>query len=139
VTPTYELGDNGIPTPFGRSYSLGPHTPWILCLVCGWKSHIESDVAQLYCRHCHEFHEVMMLQAEGAAANNPAVIALDLVKRGVLTWAAGGKIDLESFERAASYLGQPVVVLALPPWWLLGLGFVAAIAGLLLVFGGFSR
>ena len=125
MTVTYELGQT--------LAGLEGYLKYIRCLVCGAVSHNPNDVEQLYCGRCHEFHEVMMLQ-EQASPDNPAVIALDMVKRGAVPWADGHPVNLESFERAAAYLDEPVLVLALPPWWLLGLALGAAIAGLALVF-----
>lgn len=29
----------------------------IMCLVCGWSSYNTKDIKQLYCGHCHQWHE----------------------------------------------------------------------------------
>jgi hypothetical protein len=40
-----------------RTYQIGPSGKTILCLTCGKISHHPMDVANLYCGHCHKFHE----------------------------------------------------------------------------------
>jgi hypothetical protein len=29
---------------------------WIMCGLCGMVSYNRTDIAQLYCGHCHKFH-----------------------------------------------------------------------------------
>lgn len=52
IAKTYRAG-----TPHYRTYRISPSGKSILCLTCGKISHHPKDIANLYCGHCHKFHE----------------------------------------------------------------------------------
>ncbi len=49
---------NGLPTLLRpKSYFIPKDGLSIKCLLCGMTSHNQDDVLNLYCGHCHRFHE----------------------------------------------------------------------------------